>query len=338
MGGKIGDGGTTDRRTFLTRACAGSGAFLLGGLDVRAAANQARSDTAATSRLRVDGPKPHGQLDRIGLQLYTVRALMSQDPAALFDTIAAIGYTEVEFAGYFGHAPSTLRGWLDAAGLAAPAAHVGADDLTTGPGLDSALEAAAALGHRWLVLPWIPEEQRTEEGYRGVAAMLNRAGARAQEDAVRVAYHNHAFEFEPVTGAGPDGPAGFDVLLDNLDPSLAQIEIDFHWAVAGGADPVRLLDEHPGRFALCHLKDIDAQGQMTDVGAGIIDWPAIFARAEQAGIRGYFVEHDAPPDPMASVEASFRYLSAEPAEPAVPDAPDVAAQSLLQPLDPGRTS
>lgn len=310
MGGKLGVGGTTDRRAFLAKVGACSGAVLLGGLDVRA---------SAASRLRAGGPSGPGQLDRIGLQLYTVRSLMSQDPAALFDAVAAIGYREVEFAGYFGHAPSALRGWLDNAGLAAPAAHVGADDLA-GPGLDSALEAASALGHRWLVLPWIPENQRTEDGYRSVAAMLNAAGAQAQEAGVRVAYHNHAFEFEPVAGSAPDGPSGFDVLLDTLDPSLAQIEIDFHWAVVGGADPVRLLDEHPGRFALCHLKDIDAQGRMTDVGEGIIDWAAIFARADQAGIRGYFVEHDAPPDPMASVEASFRYLSA------VSDVPAPAAE------------
>lgn len=243
---------------------------------------------------------------------------MADDPAATLDALAAIGYDEVEFAGYFGHPPATIREWLDGAGVAAPAAHVGMEELT-GDGLTSSLEAAAVLGHRWLVLPWIPAQMRTAEGYRAVADTLNTAGAAARDAGVRIAYHNHDFEFEPLGEPSeppgqpfqPQGRSGYDLLLERLDPSLVDMEIDFHWSAAAGAAFEPLVADHPGRFALCHVKDLDAQGGMADVGAGTIDWAALFALSEEAGLRHYFVEHDNPADPLASARSSYRYLSQE---------------------------
>lgn len=236
---------------------------------------------------------------------------MADDVAATLDALAAIGYDEVEFAGYFGHPPAKIREWLDGAGVAAPAAHVGMEQLT-GDGLTSSLEAATVLGHRWLVLPWIPAQMRTADGYRAIADTLNTAGAAARDSGVRIAYHNHDFEFEPLgQPSQPQSRTGYDLLLERLDPSLVDMEIDFHWSAAAGAAFEPLVANHPGRFALCHLKDLDAGGQMADVGAGTIDWAALFALSEEAGLRHYFVEHDNPADPLASARASYRYLSPE---------------------------
>lgn len=245
-------------------------------------------------------------LDVIGVQLYTLRALMAEDVAGTLDAVAAIGYREVEFAGYFGHSPAQVREWLDAAGLVAPAAHVGMGDLE-GDGLDSAMESAQAIGHRWLVLPSIPGELQTADGYRQVADLLNAAGAAAAGADMRVGYHNHAFEFEAV---GENGETGYALLLEHLDPSVVDLEIDFHWSAVGGADSAALLRAHPGRFTLCHVKDLSADGRMVDVGAGEIDWAGLFALSGTAGLTHFFVEHDQPADPLASVEASYRYLSA----------------------------
>lgn len=257
---------------------------------------------------------------------------MADDVAATLDALAAIGYDAVEFAGYFGHPPAKIREWLDGAGVAAPAAHVGMEQLA-GDGLTSSLEAAAVLGHRWLVLPWIPAQMRTADGYRAIADTLNSAGAAARDAGIRIAYHNHDFEFEPLgqpsqpqsrpsqpqsqpsqrqsQPSQPQRRTGYDLLLERLDPSLVDMEIDFHWSAAAGAAFEPLVANHPGRFALCHLKDLDAGGQMADVGAGTIDWAALFALSEEAGLRHYFVEHDNPADPLASARASYRYLSRE---------------------------
>ncbi len=246
-------------------------------------------------------------LERSGLQLYTVRSLMAEDIAATLDAVAAIGYSEVEFAGYFGHAPGEVRAWLDAAGLDAPAAHLGIDELM-GPVLDASVEAALAVGHRWLVLPFIGPEMRTADGYRRTARILNAAGAAARSAGIKVGYHNHAFEFEAAAD-DPSGRTGYSILLEHLDPALVDLEIDLHWSTVGGADATALFDAHPGRFPLCHVKDLTADGRMADVGAGEIDWAGLFARSDIAGLRHYFVEHDQPDDPLASAEAGYRYLS-----------------------------
>jgi sugar phosphate isomerase/epimerase len=47
---------------------------------------------------------------------------------------------------------------------------------------------------------------------------------------------------------------------------------------------------------------------MTEVGSGIIDWKRIFAKSDVAGIKHYFVEHDNPKDPFASIKTSYDYL------------------------------
>ena len=295
------ESGSIDRKQFLQAAglgllagCAGEGASRGG--------EQGEPGTAAEASPALDPP-----LDRIGVQLYTVRSLMADDVAATLDAMAAIGYSEVEFAGYFGHATAEIRGWLDAAGLTAPASHVGIPELTE-PGLDASIEAALAIGHQWLVLPSIGPEMRTADGYREVAGVLNAAGAQAASAGLRVGYHNHAFEFETVEDDA-DARTGYSVLVEHLDPALVDLEIDFHWSTVGGADALALFAEYPGRFPLCHVKDATADGGMADVGAGVIDWAGLFARSEQAGLRHYFVEHDQPGDPLASVEASYRYLS-----------------------------
>jgi sugar phosphate isomerase/epimerase len=100
-----------------------------------------------------------------------------------------------------------------------------------------------------------------------------------------------------------------DILMKETNPALVSYEMDIYWAVNGGADPLQLLAAYPGRFSMFHAKDSmgPPDHKMADVGAGVIDFKTIFARG--TGVEHYFVEHDNPPDPMASAEASYKYLS-----------------------------
>jgi sugar phosphate isomerase/epimerase len=241
--------------------------------------------------------------DRLGVQLYTVRDLLVDDLEGVLEAVWRMGYEEVEFAGYHGRDPRAIRTVLDGLGLAAPAAHVGLDALRDDPAAQ--VEAAHVLGHRYLVVPWIDEHERASlDGYRRVADELNAFGARLQEAGLRLAYHNHDFEFEAFGGER----SGYDVLLEETDPVLVAMEMDLYWTVNGGRDPIAYFARYPGRFPLLHLKDRTADGTMTEVGAGAIDFAAIFAQAEQAGIEHAFVEHDEPADPLASVRASYDAL------------------------------
>jgi sugar phosphate isomerase/epimerase len=246
---------------------------------------------------------PSRRLNNVGLQLYTVRNEMKKDVEATIARVAASGYTEVEFAGYFDKAPADIRSMLDHHGLTAPSVHVGS---TEPAAWQAALDAAHVIGHRYVVVPWIPVERRTGvDGYKKIAAEFNRAAEQAHAAGLQFAYHNHDFEFAPVEGKLP-----YDVLLTETDPQLVQMEMDLYWITKGGQDPLAYFARWPGRFPMVHVKDSmgPPDHKMVDVGAGKIDWKRIFAKQQQAGIKHFFVEHDQPADPFASIRASCEYL------------------------------
>jgi sugar phosphate isomerase/epimerase len=246
--------------------------------------------------------RSQGRLERIGLQLYTVRGLMERDVASTLKMAAAVGYDEVEFAGYFDETPKRIRMLLDAVGLVAPSSHVPLADLTKHS--ERTFDAADVIGHRYIVMPWLdPEERRSLDDYRRVAAALNRAGELAEARGLRVAYHNHDFELAPIDGVLP-----YDLLLSETDPALVWFEMDFYWMTRGGGNPLAYFKGHPGRFHLCHLKDMDRRGEMADVGTGRIDFREILQHRAEAGLRHFFVEHDHPGDPRASIRASYGFL------------------------------
>jgi sugar phosphate isomerase/epimerase len=243
------------------------------------------------------------RISKIGLQLYTVRDLMKKDVEGTLAAVAGAGYTEVEFAGYFDKTPADIRAMLDRHGLVAPSVHAGSiapDDWA------KSLDAAHVIGHKYIVMPWIPAERRkTLDDWKRVAADFNRVAATAQAAGLQFAYHNHDFEFPLVEGRVP-----YDLLLAETDPKLVQLEIDLYWITKGGQDPLAYFARWPGRVPLVHVKDSAGppDHKMVDVGSGTIDWKRIFARSEQAGIKHYFVEHDQPADPIASITASCAYL------------------------------
>ena len=242
-------------------------------------------------------------LSTVGLQLYTVRQSMQESVERTLEQVARIGYKEVEFAGYFGRTPRQIRSWLDTNGLVAPSSH-GGDLNTIRTRWAQALEDAKIVGHRYLVCASLPRSEQTADGYKRVAAEFNRAGEEAAKAGITFAYHNHDFEFRPLGDT-----IGYDILLAERDPKLVQMQMDLFWIVKGGRDPLVYFAKHPGRFFSVHVKDMDANGAMVDVGAGRLPFAKYFAQATQAGIRHYFVEHDNPDDPIASIRASYEYLA-----------------------------
>ena len=238
-------------------------------------------------------------LDAIGIQLYTVRKPMSEDVRGTLEALAEIGYREVEFAGYYDHGPAAIRDMLAELGLASPSAHVPIERLREDP--ERVIDDFATIGHEYLVVPWLsPEERSSLDRYRAHAELFNRVSEQCAAAGLGFAYHNHEFEFEPIDGVLP-----IDLLLAETDPERVKIELDLYWITVAGADPFAYFDRHPGRFPLCHVKDMAADGSMTDVGTGQIDFSALFAARDLAGFEHYYVERDDAADPLASAANSF---------------------------------
>ena len=273
---------------------------------------------AMSTLIPVVGRAADQKIQRLGLQLYTVRTEMEKDFEGTLAKVAAAGYQEVEFAGYFKQDPKNVRAILDRHKLTAPSAHV--DYPTVESKLDQALEAARIIGHRFLVNPWIDEETRKQPDiWQRVAATFNKAGEACRKAGVQFAYHNHHFEFVPVNGVLP-----FDLLLKECDPNLVKMELDLCWITVARKDPLAYFERYPGRFPLVHVKGLkkvppasaeptpipQVLPDVTDVGTeDVVDWKRIFAKSKEAGIEHYFVEHDVPKDAFASLKASYDYVS-----------------------------
>ena len=258
---------------------------------------------ATTLFCKVPRTAHSARLEKVGLQLYTVRDKMKEDFEATLARVAEIGYKEVEFAGYFDHAPADVRAILDRHGLSAPSTHIALGEIDA---WKASLDTAKAIGHDYVVVPWIPQEKRmTLDGWKNVADVFNRAAQMAHDTGLQFAYHNHDFEFPKM-----DGQIPYDVLLQNTDPKLVQLEIDLYWITKAGQDPLSYFARWPGRVPLVHVKDSAGapEHKMADVGQGKIDWKRILAKRDQAGIKHFFVEHDQPPQPFQDIAASYNYL------------------------------
>jgi sugar phosphate isomerase/epimerase len=250
-------------------------------------------------------------ITRWGVQLYTLRSVAGSDFDATLKTLAEIGYKEVETHSYYGRTAADIRKALDAAGLTAPAAHTNLNALTTN--LPRLLDEAAAIGHKWLVVPSLPGSlTSTADGFKQAGEQLATAAAAAKSSGIRIAFHNHAGEFRTFpAGEGGRDITGMDLLLQASPADAVFAELDVYWIVKGGADPLAFLDKHRGRVKMLHIKDAGPAPEiaMRDVGAGTINWTEVLKRAEAGGAEHAFVEHDNPGDAVASVRASYEYLA-----------------------------
>jgi sugar phosphate isomerase/epimerase len=243
----------------------------------------------------------------LGIQLYTLRSLMERDFDGTLASVAAIGYREVEFAGYFGRTPAQVRASLKKHRLSAPSSHIPLpkDDAAWA----SALADAKTIGHEWVVLPWLdPSLRKTSDDWHRHAERLNHLGEAANKAGLKFAYHNHDFE---LAKDGNGEGTHLDMLLSMTDPKVVSYEMDVYWVTKGGGDPIAFFKKYPGRFPLLHLKDATpAPAQdITDVGSGTIDWKKVITAGRAQGAKHAFVENDHPTDPLVAARTSYTYLS-----------------------------
>lgn len=257
---------------------------------------------------------------KVGLQLYTLRKQIPQDVKGIIEQVAKAGYKEVETYGYnakdgyWGLDAKAFKQLLKNNGLQSPSGHFVIDDfITTGNQdvLKKQIEGAAAINNRYFTVAYLNEKIRTSlEDYKKITARLNEAAALCKKSGLKLAYHNHAFEFDKHEG----GVTGYELMLNGTDRSLISFEMDLYWVVRSGNDPVALFNKYPGRFPMWHVKDMDKtnSGINTEIGKGSIDFKAIYKHAKQAGLQHLIVEQENfAIDPYVSIKQSFDYVSRE---------------------------
>ena len=287
-----------NRRTFLFQLAAMTAS---GSLLASCARAGVGTSTAAAATRSATSP------DFIGLQLYTVRDQLQADFEGTLARIAQIGYRNMEFAGYYNRTPEQVRATLDKLNLVSTSSHIGAPLLRQ----DAAgqIKAAKTIGQDYITIPSY-QFGKDLAGWRKGVAEFNQWGAMCRDAGLKLAYHNHNFEFAPL-----EGTTGYEILQNEVDPKLLDFELDLYWARFADQDPLALFAKYPGRFAMWHVKDLQVTGGtkgMTPVGLGSRGFKNYFAHARESGMKDFFVEHDSaaqyPGGSLASVQASYQYL------------------------------
>lgn len=232
--------------------------------------------------------------------------------------VAEVGYKQVEPYGF----PDAIP-MIDAArdnGMASNSSHfawdsvVNPDDKGVAPFLEI-LEKANDVGLTHLVIPYLADKNRKNlDDYKLVAERCNDGAEEAKKAGIQLAYHNHAFEFEPIQ----DGKTGYDVLMAEFSPDM-KFEVDVFWVQVAGHDPLDLIRKLKGRVSQLHLKDLNQQTTtpayggvpneaFEELGDGVIAMEPILNVAAETGVTHCHVEQDQSPDPLASIRQSMDYL------------------------------
>jgi sugar phosphate isomerase/epimerase len=267
----------------------------------------------------------------VGLQLYTFFNQIDDDVPGTLKKIAGIGYKEIESAfskkgGYYGMKPMEFAKLVNDVGMSWKSHHVtgapfkmpaSAKPITDANGnpvkfppmrnlrenMQELVDEAAEGGIPYLVCASTPT--KTIDEIKSSIEVLNRTGEACKKATITLAYHNHTGEFDKIEG---QSQTAYDMFLSQLSPDI-KMELDLCWASKAGMDPVELFKNNPGRFHLWHVKDLNKEKQgPAPVGEGIIDFKRIFDKADVAGMKHFFVEHDMPADPYASITTSYNNL------------------------------
>lgn len=258
----------------------------------------------------------------IGLQLYTIRDAMSKDVAGSLAKVSQLGFKTLEGATYtgsmkfYGMEPEAFKALLKQNNLSMPSSHYRlGEEMMNGKAAegtmlhnwDKAVDDASKVGIKYMVCAYLSEAERGGlDHYKYVAEQLNKAGERCKKNGIQLCYHNHDFEFVAQNKQLP-----YDIILNQTDKNLVKMELDLYWVNKAGKDANALFEQHPGRFPLFHLKDMDntAKHGFTEVGSGVIDFKKILDASATAGMKYFFVEQDQTPgDPFVSIKKSIDYI------------------------------
>ncbi len=257
--------------------------------------------------------------DNIGLQLYTLRNELAKDTPGTLKAVAEAGYKQVEPYG-FPDCDPLFKAAADN-GLAVHSSHFAWDSVVSPKDAEMSdfrkiLDKAKENGLTHLVIPYLHDHQRGSlDAYKKIAENANKAGEMTKEAGIQLAYHNHAFEFEPKDG----GKTPFDIFIAEFSADM-HFELDVFWVKLGGVDPIKLIEKLSGRVSQLHLKDlkegipIPSFGNVPpdafkELGNGIIPMEPLLVAAQTAGVKHCHVEQDQSPDPLASIRESIKHLA-----------------------------
>jgi sugar phosphate isomerase/epimerase len=245
----------------------------------------------------------------IAVQLYTLRDECEKDFPGTLAKVAEAGFGAVEFAGLHNHTAEEIRKILDEKKLKAAGCHLGLGEFQKN--FDTVKrDYVDTLKCEYVTVPSGPREFNDGgKTWRKFCQDMRDMKKKCEAAGIKLAYHNHHFEFENQV----DGKPAYDIMFHEKPEESPTAEVDLCWVAAGKHDPVNELRRLKGRVKLVHVKDLDPgmPPKDTEVGSGVLQWPAIYKAAEEAGVKWLIVERDHPnPPAIDSIKQSLAFLKA----------------------------
>ena len=201
---------------------------------------------------------------RVGLQVYTVRNHLKEDPKKTLEEVVNAGYKYIEFANHtaekdtgigFGYSVDEMKKIVNELGITVVGAHVMTSKQQADHDIYSDLDYfkriidfyvqldAKFLSNPQEFFPDLDTLKRRCEVY-------NKLGELCKENGLRYLYHNHWNEYQLM-----EGETIFNHLMANTDPEYMGIELDAYWAFRGLINPVEMIHQYGKRIAVLHEKD-----------------------------------------------------------------------------------
>ena len=244
-------------------------------------------------------------MEKIGLQLYSIKELTEPDFFGTIEKVAKIGYDGVEFAGYFDTSAKELNKVLKGNGILAAGSHIGISELQKD--LNRLIEYSLEIESPYIICPYLPEEmRRSSDDYKRISELLNQMGEKCRENKLSFGYHNHNFEFQKV-----DGEYGLDILMQNTEAKNVFIELDTYWIEYTGLKSIDYIEKYKERCRILHIKEMNSleDKKNTEIGKGIMDFKTICGLGKKIGVEWYTVEQECFDIPqLKSIEESLSYL------------------------------
>jgi sugar phosphate isomerase/epimerase len=243
---------------------------------------------------------------KFGLQLYSIRDYMEQGPESTLEAVKEMGYHYAELAGTAGKTAEDFKKILDNVGITPVSAHYGLDAVVGET--ERLIDEAKLFGIEFVVMPHTHYDDKNR--WVQAANALDEAGEKLGEAGITLSYHNHAHELSMVF----DGQPVMDLILETAAPENLKAQFDVCWVQVGGADPSAYLKKYAGRCPTVHIKDMAPEGSKlpyTELGQGVVDFDAVFAAAEAAGVQWYIVEQDeSETDSLESARKNAAFMKA----------------------------
>lgn len=243
----------------------------------------------------------------IAIQLYSLREQLedASQLSSVLGELREIGYRAVEVAGLGSRARGRLGLALRRVDMAACAAHIPLERLLAD--FDRVAGECRDWGCSYVVVPALPDEYRSRDGYRRFANEATALAERLQPFGLKLTYHNHSHELERFGDR-----TGLDILFGDTPAETLTAELDTYWLQYAGANPAAWIRRLAGRVPLVHLKDMavrNGRPVQAEIGQGNLDWLEILSACRDAATQWLVVEQDDSNDAMSSAALSYSNLA-----------------------------